>query len=242
MEKHPAGHPQGPILTVCAGVPGTQERASPGRSPMRLAGCWAPSENAQRAAAEAATSQVLHAEGLRKGGRKGQDNGPFVSMETAPQGEGLKERELPLHLQSELGKWAFSWLGSHPPTPTPGLPCQLFTMATFPPNKRCTWQSDWCWGAREPSGSRTGGHHPSLTGHRPGPGLESWDHGVHLPELLPAASVVVEGKVGESVLCRTWHTDVPEKCFLAKWRYSTGTPCPKSTEPPRPVLSRRSTD
>lgn len=57
MEKDPAGQPQGPILTVCAG---TQERASRGRNPTRLAGCWAPSENAQKAVAEAATSQVLH--------------------------------------------------------------------------------------------------------------------------------------------------------------------------------------
>lgn len=86
-------------------------------------------------------SRGPNAERHRKGSKKGQDNGPFVSMETAPWGEGLKERKLLLHLHQDLGNGLFcGW--THP---SPSLPD---VHHGNPASKQEVQSSSriWCWG------------------------------------------------------------------------------------------------
>lgn len=123
-------------MLVCWALRGA---ASPGCSPTCLAGSWAPCAHTQRAAAVAVTSQVLQAgeltaERLRKGGRKGQDNGAFCFYGNHISGWGAEGRES-FHFTCSQDKGngpLCGWAG-----PSPSLPCQVFTMATLPPNKRC---------------------------------------------------------------------------------------------------------
>lgn len=89
---------------------------------------WAPGHRVQTLREQQQWQQLvqvvqageLDAERFTEGSRKGQDKGPFVSMETAPQGEGLKEEKAPTSPPSGPGKWHLSWLGS--PLPLPSLP------------------------------------------------------------------------------------------------------------------------
>lgn len=146
-------------LSLSLGGPGAWELGrgvSAGHSRVCLVGSWALCANTQGTTAVAATVQVvqageLDAERLTEGSRKGQDKGPFVSMETAPQGEGLKKEKAPTSPPSEPGKWHPSWLGS--PLPLPPLPGVLHGN---PPSKREVQSCIWCWGAREPRGNKTG--------------------------------------------------------------------------------------
>lgn len=122
--------------------------ASPGRSPTRLAGSWAPSENTQRAVSVTVTSPVLQAgelaaERLRKGGRKGQDNGPFISMETAPQGEGLKGARAPTSPTVRTWEVALLVVGLAPPSP---FPARCSPWQPFLQTRGARWHSSWCWG------------------------------------------------------------------------------------------------
>ena len=124
--------------------------ASLGRSPTRLAGSRAPSENTQSAAAGAVSSQVLQAgalaaERLQEGGRKGQDNGPFVSMETAPQGEGQKEARAPTSPTVRTWEMALLVVGPAPPLP---FPARCSPWQPFLQTRGASWQSTWCWGSQ----------------------------------------------------------------------------------------------
>lgn len=122
----------------------------------------------------AATVRVVQAgepdaERLMEGRRKGQDKGPFVSMETAPRGEGLKEEKAPTSPPSGPGKWHLSRLDS--PLPLPSLPG---VHHGNPPSKREVQSCIWCWECQGAQEEEDGASRSSLTGHR----VESWlqDH------------------------------------------------------------------
>lgn len=109
-------------------VPGARERSFPGQSPGLhgwLLGTMCKQTLREQQQWQLATVQAIQAgepdaERLTEGSRKGQDNGPFVSMATAPQGEGLTAEKASTSPPSGLGKWPPLWLGS--PLPISSLP------------------------------------------------------------------------------------------------------------------------
>lgn len=88
-----------------------------------------------------------------KGSKKGQDNGPFVSMETASQGEGLKEEKASTSPPSGLEKWPLLWLGLSLSLPSlPGV-----HHGNPASKKRCkAAAASGVGGAREPRGNGMG--------------------------------------------------------------------------------------
>lgn len=147
-------------LPLSLWVPEVLERSFPGKSP-GLRG-WLLGTTCKQTFGEQQQWQRLPKPPKQRGRRKGQDNGPFVSMETALQGEGLKEEKASTSPPSGLGKFTpTSWSGS--PFPLPSLP----GVHHGNPSSKQEVQSLVTSGVgrgREPRGNGTS--HPSLMGHR----------------------------------------------------------------------------